>query len=88
MDDQKLHDIIQEIFYANNENYGSPLINEDLKKWRIFYSCNIVPRIMQEKRLKARPNRKFKIITYTQHDYSIVENLLDRNFSDAEANKF
>ena len=84
--DQEYLEIIKEIFDANKGNYGSPRIHDNMKKRGIDCSRKRVARIMRENGLKARPKKKYKVTTDSRHDFPIVENLVDRNFTVEAAN--
>jgi putative transposase len=87
LQDQEYLEIIKDIFEANEGNYGSPRIHDDIKKRGIKCSRKRIARIMAENGLKARIKRKFKATTDSKHDFPIAPNLLERNFIVEEANR-
>ncbi len=87
LQDQELLEIITEIFKVNKGNYGSPRIQDDIKRRGLRCSRKRVARIMRDNGLKARVKRKFKATTDSKHGFPVAPNLLERNFIVEEANK-
>jgi len=75
------------LFEASRQRYGSPRIFEDLVEQKIRVSRKRVERLMREEGLKARPRKRFKNTTMSDHDQPVADNLLDRQFVAAAPNE-
>jgi len=82
--DRRLLVLIRASFEESRKWYGSPRVYEDLVEQGIRVSPKRVARLMQEDGLIARPRKRFKVTTMSDHDQPIAANLLDRQFQ-AEA---
>lgn len=82
--DRQLKVLIRASFEAHKARYGSPRIYEDLQEAQEPVSLKRVGRLMREEGLKARPRKRFKCTTMSDHDQPVADNLLDRQFT-AEA---
>ncbi len=82
--DRHLKVLIRASFEAHKARYGSPRIYGDLQEAKEPVSKKRVVRLMQEDGLKARPRKRFKCTTMSDHDQPVADNLLDRQFT-AEA---
>jgi transposase InsO family protein len=82
--DRQLKVLIRASFDAHKARYGSPRIYGDLQEAKEPVSKKRVVRLMQEDGLKARPRKRFKLTTMSDHDQPVADNLLDRQFT-AEA---
>ena len=60
--------------------YGSPRIFRDLREEGMKISRKRIERIMREHGISARPLRRFKVTTDSNHQLPVAENLLDQNF--------
>jgi putative transposase len=67
-------------FEGSRQRYGSPRVHEDLIEQDIRVSRKRVVRLMQEEGFKARPRKRFKNTTMSDHDQPVAANLLDRRF--------
>ena len=72
---------IKEIFEASFESYGSPGIAQELRTLGFVVTRQRTTRIMKAARIRARRKRKFKSTTDSSHNYPIVPNILNREFS-------
>ena len=72
------------LFDQSKKRYGSPRIFEDLVEQNVRISRKRVARLMRQDGLKARPRKRYKCTTMSDHDQPIAANLLDRQFA-AEA---
>jgi putative transposase len=84
LDDRRLRVLIRASFEESRRRYGSPRVYEDLIEQQVRVSPKRVARLMQEEGLKARPRKRFKLTTMSDHDQPVADNLLDRQF-DAQA---
>jgi putative transposase len=82
--DRRLRVLVRASFDESKHRYGSPRIHEDLLEQHIRVSRKRVIRLMQEDGLKARPRKRFRCTTMSDHDQPVAANLLDRQFT-AEA---
>jgi len=78
--DQKLSDIIKNIFNKHRGRYGSPRIWAELKSlgWRL--SRKRVERLMKKQKLIARKPVKWTKTTDSNHVLPVTANILGRNF--------
>jgi transposase InsO family protein len=72
---------IRAAFNRNHRRYGSPRIARALRKRNIHASRKHVARLMREDGLVARPKKRFRVTTQSDHDHPISPNLLERDFS-------
>jgi putative transposase len=83
-DDRRLRVLVRASFDESRRRYGSPRVYRDLIEQGQRVSPKRVARLMQEDGLKARPRKRFKMTTMSDHDQPVAANLLDRQF-DAQA---
>ena len=67
--------------------YGSPRVTEELRRRGYRVGHNRIARIMKENRLGRRPRKRCRSTTNSEHGLSVSENLLDRKFEVAAANR-
>jgi putative transposase len=79
--DRQLKVLIGASFVAHKSRYGSPRIYEELQDANEPVSKKRVARLMREEHLKARPRKRFKCTTMSDHDQPVADNLLDRQFA-------
>lgn len=84
---EKIKQEINSIYFDSKQRYGSPRITFDLNALGYKISRVTVAKYMRELGLKSKLSRKFKATTNSKHNYLIVENVLDRNFSVTEPSK-
>ncbi len=72
---------IQRIHGRSKATYGSPRITDELKARGFDVSRPRVARLMGKNGIRAVHAKKFTVTTDSKHNYPIVENKLDRNFS-------
>lgn len=75
-----MSDQIKQIHQASRQTYGSPRIHASLVAKGIQVGRQRVVRLMAKLGISARPKRKFKATTDSEHDLPIAENVLDRDF--------
>lgn len=80
-ENRRLLTAIMRIHEQSKASYGSPRITEELKKIGYHVSRPRVARLMKQHSIKAIHAKKFVITTDSKHNYPVVENKLDRNFS-------
>jgi putative transposase len=86
-DDRRLKVLVQASFEESRQRYGSPRIHEDLIEQHEHVSRKRVIRLMQEEGLQARPRRRYKVTTMSDHDQPVAANLLDRQFAALAPNR-
>ena len=66
---------------ASRRAYGRPRIWKDLVEEGERVSEKRVGRLMREEGVVARPRRRFKVTTMSDHDQPVAANVLDRQFT-------
>ena len=74
-------------FKDSKQTYGSPRILRDLKEEGFCCGRNRVSRLMRRAGLRPVVVPKFQVTTDSKHSLPLAENLLDRDFGAAEANR-
>ena len=72
---------IREVFNRFRKRYGSPRVWRELKAKGINVSKTTVEDLMKQMGLKARPKKRYKSTTDSNHNKPVAPNLLDRNFN-------
>jgi putative transposase len=75
---------IRRIHELSKGSYGAPRITKELHKLGYTVSRPRVARLMKQNGIRSVHAKKFKVTTNSNHDYPIMENLLDRNFKASE----
>ncbi len=87
-DDQELAARVREIHELTKKRYGAPRVQKELAKSQdIHVSRKRVARLMRQEGLRARPRRRFRCTTMSDHDQPVAPNLLDRNFEATAPNQ-
>lgn len=80
--DEQLKVLIKASFDESGKRYGSPRVLEDLRDDHgEKVGRNRVIRLMQEEGLRARPRKRFKNTTMSEHDQPVAANILGREFA-------
>jgi putative transposase len=82
-----LSDQIKQIHQASRQSYGSPRIHAALLAKGFQVGRKRVVRLMAKLGIGARPKRKFKATTDSEHDSPIAKNVLDRDFTTTEPDR-
>jgi putative transposase len=85
--DRRLRVAVRASFDASRRRYGCPRVHADLADQDLHVSRKRVGRIMREEGLKARPRKRFKSTTMSDHDQPVAANLLNRDFTAAAPNQ-
>jgi transposase InsO family protein len=85
--DRRLRVLVRASFEESRRCYGSPRIHADLIEQQIRISRKRVVRLMQAEGLVARPRKRFKLTTMSDHDQPVAANLLGRRFQAETANE-
>lgn len=72
---------IRKVHKNSKASYGSPRITEELKASGFKVSRPRVARLMKQSGIRAVHAKKFVATTDSKHNYPVVENKLDRNFT-------
>ena len=78
--DERLKVFIRAAFVASRKSYGSPRIHDDLVEAKEGVGRNRVIRLMQAEGIVARPRRRYRSTTMSDHDQPVAANLLAREF--------
>jgi transposase InsO family protein len=81
-----LYDAVLEVqiraeYQRSHKRYGSPRIYRALRKRGVCASRKRVARLMRQNRLVARPKKRFRVTTKSEHEHPLAPNLLQRNFA-------
>ena len=68
------------IYFAAKQRYGSPRITLKLKYLGYKVSRITVAKYMKEIGLRSKLSKKFKVTTNSNHNYLVVENVLNKEF--------
>ncbi|WP_410504324.1 IS3 family transposase [Flavobacterium sp. HJJ] len=68
------------IYFESKQRYGSPRITLELQHFGYKISRITVAKYMKELGLRSKLSKKFKVTTNSNHNYLIVENILNREF--------
>ncbi len=79
-EDTRLLPLIQDAHRRSRGNYGSPRVHDDLVDQGEQVGRHRVARIMRENGITARPLKKFRKTTDSEHAFPIAPNLLERHF--------
>ena len=72
---------VRAVYERSKCRYGSPRVTRALRKRGVCVSEKRIARLMSENGLVARPKRRFRVTTQSDHDRPIAPNLLQRNFT-------
>lgn len=78
---------IIEIFESSKGCYGSRRIKDDLVAHGFEIGRFKARRLMKKLGLRVKTTKKYRVTTNSNHKYPVAENILDRKFSPAAANK-
>ena len=87
--DERLNQLIKDIFYLYREVYGTRRIKKVLvQEYGVVVSTRKIAKSMKEVGLVVKMKRKFKVTTTdSNHNYSISPNRLQRDFNTNVANE-
>jgi putative transposase len=78
---------IKAIHVEVKARYGSPRIRAELVARGLSCSVNTVAKLMREHGIAAKTKRKFRCTTDSNHDRPVAENVVDRRFEPATADR-
>jgi transposase InsO family protein len=85
--DRRLRVLIRASVDGSRGRSGSPRVHADLADQDVHVSRKRVARVMREEGLQARPRKRFKSTTMSDHDQPVAANLLNRDFTAAAPNQ-
>lgn len=71
---------ITSIYFESKQRYESPVITLEIKSLDYKISIITVEKYMKQLGLRSKLSKKFKVTTNSNHNYLIVENVLNREF--------
>lgn len=74
-----------QLHHDSRGTYGIRRLQSDLQDEHRFHGKSRISRLMKQTGLKAANQTRYKVTTNSQHDYPIAPNLLNREFTPAEA---
>ena len=84
---EKILEMIKQIFSESNQRYGSPRITVELNRVGILCNKKRIARIMRENGIEAKIFRKYRNTTQSDHQREKSENLLNREFTRQRINE-
>jgi putative transposase len=88
VEDQKIAVLVRASHDASKKRYGAPRVQRDLAKHQdVHASQKRIARLMRQNGLKARPRKRFKCTTDSNHDQPVAANVLDRKFETTAPNQ-
>lgn len=81
LEEQQLLTSIRQEYHQSKGTYGSPRLHRELLKQGIRIGRHRLVRIMRKYEITARPLRRFRVTTDSDHDLPVAYNVLDRQFS-------
>lgn len=85
--DMQLSILVREAHERSRRTYGSPRVHAELLAHGHNVSKKRVVRLMHKQGLVARPRRRYRCTTMSQHDLPVAANLLGRKFTAAAPNE-
>jgi transposase InsO family protein len=88
LEDQKLAVLVRAAHEKSRKRYGAPRVQKELAEAQdVHLSQKRVARLMRQEGLKARPRKRFKVTTMSNHDQPVAANILDRKFEATAPNQ-
>jgi putative transposase len=79
--DEKLTILVRDVHERTKKRYGAPRVQRELAEAQdVHVGQKRVARLMRQEGLRARPRRRFKSTTMSNHDQPVAANLLERKF--------
>jgi len=82
-----LHKEIENVYVNSKRRYGSPRITIELQRNGIKVSKVLVAKIMKQHHLRSIVKKRYKVTTDSKHNYPVVENVLNRQFTTRKENE-
>ncbi len=88
VDDRRLAVLVREAHELSRKRYGAPRVQKALAATTdVHVSQKRVGRLMRQEGLRARPRKRFKCTTMSDHDQPVAANVLDRKFEASAPNQ-
>ena len=87
LDDEQLRPKVVEAFKVGRGTYGSPRVLRELVDQGLEVGRRRIARLMRDLGLQGVSPRKFRVTTNSDHEHSIAENVLARNFEASSPNE-
>lgn len=88
VEDQRLVVLVRAAHEGSRQRYGAPRVQEALAATHdVHVSRKRVGRLMRQEGLRARPRKRFKSCTDSNHDQPVAANILARNFEATAPNQ-
>lgn len=84
---EELKLIIEQVYLECKQRYGSPRLTVELNTRGHKVSEPTVAKYMRELGLRSKIAKRFRITTDSEHNYLVVDNILNREFSPIEPGK-
>jgi transposase InsO family protein len=78
---------IHRVYRANKGRYGSPRIAKELQMQGVKVSVHLVAKLMQQESLRSIVKKRFVQTTDSKHNYPVVKNKLNREFTAQRQNQ-
>ena len=78
---EQIKEQISSIYFSSKQRYGSPRITSELNALGYKISRITVAKYMNELGIRSKLSKKFKVTTNSNHNYLVVENVLNREFN-------
>lgn len=84
VEDKRLAILVRDVHEQSRKRYGAPRVQKALAATNdVHVSPKRVGRLMRQEGLRARPRKRFKCTTMSDHDQPVAANVLDRKFEAA-----
>lgn len=78
---------IHTVYRINKGRYGSPRIAKELQMQGVKVSVHLVAKLMQQEHLRSIVKKRFVNTTDSKHNYPVVQNKLNREFTTQKQNQ-
>ena len=86
-DDERLANEAERLFIANRKEYGRIRLHKAMVEAGHRISEGKTRKLMQNRHLKPKKQRKYKAITNSRHKYKVADNLLKQDFKAEKPNR-
>jgi len=87
-DDRRLAVLVRQAHEESGKRYGAPRVQKEMAATNdVHVSQKRVGRLMRQEGLRARPRKRYKSTTMSDHDQPVAANVLDRNFEATAPNQ-
>ena len=87
-DDRRLAVLVRQAHEERGNRYGAPRVQKEMAVTNdVHVSQKRVGRLMRQEGLRARPRKRYKSTTMSDHDQPVAANVLGRNFEATAPNQ-